>query len=55
VFDDAIQDNSGEVIYRNHGVQYLKLRWGRVVLDDINLDTQRVAEYDSRGVGSDPH
>jgi hypothetical protein len=55
VFDDAIQDDSGEVIYRNHGVQYLKLRWGRVILDDINLDTQRVAEYDARGVSSDPH
>jgi ketosteroid isomerase-like protein len=55
VFDDAIQDDPGEVIYRNHGVQYLKLRWGRVILDDINLDTQRVAEYDARGVSSDPH
>jgi ketosteroid isomerase-like protein len=47
VFDDALRDNSGDVVYRNHGVQYLRLRWGRVVLDEINLDTQRVADYDS--------
>jgi hypothetical protein len=46
VFDDALRDDSGEVIYSNHGVQYVQLRWGRMVLDEINLDTQRVAEYD---------
>jgi len=46
VFDDAFRDHSGQVIYRNHGVQYLQLRWGRVMLDEINLDTQRVADYD---------
>jgi hypothetical protein len=46
VFDDGFRDHSGQVIYRNHGVQYLQLRWGRVMLDEINLDTQRVADYD---------
>ena len=48
VFDDVLRDDSSEVIYRNHGVQYLQLRWGKVVLDEINLDTQRVADFDAR-------
>jgi hypothetical protein len=47
VFDDALRDESGRVIYSNHGVQYMRLRWGRVVLDEINVDTQRVADYDA--------
>ena len=47
VFDDALYDDSGTEMYANHGVQYLQLRWGRVVLDEINLDTQRVAELDA--------
>jgi ketosteroid isomerase-like protein len=29
--------------YRNDGMQYLRLRWGRVRLDQIYLDTQAVA------------
>jgi len=48
VFDDALHNDIGEVIYSNHGVQYLQLRWGRVILDEINLDTQRVADFDAR-------
>ena len=47
VFDDALRGGSGDVVYRNHGVQYLQLRWGRVVLDEISLDTQLVADYDA--------
>jgi ketosteroid isomerase-like protein len=45
VFDDSISDSNGREIYRNHGVQYLRLRWNRVVLDEINLDTQKVAAF----------
>jgi ketosteroid isomerase-like protein len=52
VFDDALHNDIGEVIYANHGVQYLQLRWGRVVLDEINLDTQRVADLDARSAQS---
>jgi ketosteroid isomerase-like protein len=47
VFDDALRDPSGQVVYANHGVQYMRLRWGKVVLDEVNLDTQRVAAYDA--------
>jgi hypothetical protein len=46
VFDDALHSGSGNVIYGNHGVQFVQLRWGRIVLDEIHLDTQRVAEFD---------
>jgi hypothetical protein len=52
VFDDSLRSDSGDVVYSNHGVQYLQLRWGRVVLDEINLDTQRVADYDAHIAGS---
>ena len=47
VFDDALHSPSGDVIYRNHGGQYLQLCWGRVLGDEINLDTQPVAGYDA--------
>jgi hypothetical protein len=52
VFNDALRSDSGDVVYSNHGVQYLQLRWGRVVLDEINLDTQLVADYDAFIAGS---
>jgi ketosteroid isomerase-like protein len=32
--------------YRNEGMQYVRLRWGRVRLDRIFLDTQAVADAD---------
>ena len=48
VFDDEICDTGGTVLYRNHGVQYAGLRWGRIAFDEINLDTQRVADLDTR-------
>lgn len=32
--------------YENEGMQYLRLRWGRVRLDRIFLDTQAVADAD---------
>ncbi len=46
IFDDAFRDPSGQVVYANHGVQYLRLRWGKVILDKVHLDTQQVAKYD---------
>lgn len=32
--------------YRNEGMQYAQLRWGRIYLDQIFLDTQAVADAD---------
>jgi ketosteroid isomerase-like protein len=39
-FADRIGDD-----YVNEGVQYVRLRWGRIVLDRIYLDTQAVARW----------
>jgi hypothetical protein len=47
IFDDALPDHSGQVVYVNHGVQYVRLRWGKVMFDEVNLDTQKVAAYDA--------
>lgn len=33
--------------YENDGMQYLRLRWGRVTEDRVHLDTQLVAELDA--------
>ena len=46
IFDDALRDPSGQVVYTNHGVQYVRLRWGKVILDEVNVGTQQVAKYD---------
>jgi ketosteroid isomerase-like protein len=47
IFDDSLRDRSGQIVYSNHGVQYVRLRWGKVTLDEVNLDTQKVASYDA--------
>jgi ketosteroid isomerase-like protein len=33
--------------YENHGMQYLRLSWGRVTEDRLHVDTARVAELDA--------
>lgn len=40
---DAIGDD-----YTNEGVQWLQLRWGKVVLDEVFLDTERISAWESR-------
>lgn len=46
-FTDTVPMPDGGSI-TNHGVQYLRLRWGRVVEDVLYLDTQTVAEACAR-------
>lgn len=46
LFDDAVQGAAGDVIYSNRGMQYLVTRWGRVIHDEVHLDTQKVAQLD---------
>jgi hypothetical protein len=53
VFEDSFNDPNGAIAYANQGVQYLQLRWGRVDLDQLVLDTQRVAVYERTQDGSD--
>jgi ketosteroid isomerase-like protein len=42
-FTDTVPMPDGSVV-TNHGVQFLRLRWGRIVEDTIYLDTQVVAD-----------
>jgi ketosteroid isomerase-like protein len=44
-FADRIEFANGNR-YENEGMQYLRLRWGRIRLDRIFLDTQAVADID---------
>jgi ketosteroid isomerase-like protein len=44
-FADRIALPNGDH-YHNEGMQYVRLRWGRVTLDRIFLDTQAVADID---------
>lgn len=46
-FADRIE-RPGGVHYENEGMQYLRLRWGRVLLDELFLDTQAVADLDAQ-------
>jgi ketosteroid isomerase-like protein len=44
-FSDRIALSGGGE-YRNEGMQYVRIRWGRVRLDRIFLDTQELAAAD---------
>jgi len=46
LFNDHLTTPEGETPYRNRGVLYLKMRWGKVVTQEAFLDTQRVAKLD---------
>jgi hypothetical protein len=49
-FDDRITLASREP-YENQGMQYLRMRWGRIELDRIFLDTQALAAADPELTG----
>jgi ketosteroid isomerase-like protein len=38
----------GTEIYANRVFEFLSLRWGRIVYQELYLDTQKVAEFDER-------
>lgn len=40
---DAIGDD-----YTNEGMQYLRMRWGKVLSDEVFLDTEKVAQLEQR-------
>ena len=44
-FVDRVGDPREGTPYINRGVCWVELRWGRVVLEEIYLDTQAVADY----------
>jgi ketosteroid isomerase-like protein len=45
-FDDTATAPSGEVVYENRAVIFLKGRWGKVVSEEVFEDTERVAALD---------
>jgi ketosteroid isomerase-like protein len=47
-FTDRFPMPAGGGEYVNHGMQYLRLSWGRVTEDRLHVDTARVAELDAR-------
>jgi hypothetical protein len=34
--------------YTNEGMQYLRMRWGKMVSDEIFVDTERIVAWESR-------
>jgi hypothetical protein len=34
--------------YTNEGIQYLQMRWGKMVNDEVFLDTERVLDWEKR-------
>jgi ketosteroid isomerase-like protein len=50
-FSDRIRSPNG-VTHVNHGIQYLRLSWGKVKADYLYLDTQTVAEAAEHAAGA---
>jgi ketosteroid isomerase-like protein len=46
-FRDAIGDD-----YRNEGVEWLRMRWGRVCSVNVYLDTERIDAWEGRRLSS---
>jgi hypothetical protein len=46
-FRDEIGDD-----YRNEGVEWLQMRWGRVCSVNVFLDTERIEAWESRRVST---
>jgi hypothetical protein len=40
-----LSDRIGEN-YANEGMQYLRMRWGKVISDEVFIDTEKVADLD---------
>jgi ketosteroid isomerase-like protein len=45
-FADEARSPAGEVLYTNRAVIVFRLRWGRIVHEEVYEDTQRVAAFD---------
>jgi ketosteroid isomerase-like protein len=35
-------------IYENEGMEYIRVRWGKIAEQRVYLDTERVADFDAR-------
>ena len=45
-FNDEARDPDGTVVYANRALIYARLRWGRIVDEEVYEDTQKVAAFD---------
>lgn len=45
-FTDQASGAGGEVVYRNRGVLFVKMRWGKITYGTVYEDTQKVAAFD---------
>lgn len=45
-FNDEARDAAGTVVYTNRALIYARLRWGRIVDEEVYEDTQKVAAFD---------
>ncbi len=45
-FTDAAIDASGRIVYENHAMIVGRIRWGKIVHQQVFEDTQRVARFD---------
>jgi ketosteroid isomerase-like protein len=45
-FTDRASGPDGRLVYENRGVIVLKLRWGKVIYEEANEDTERIAAFD---------
>ena len=34
--------------YRNEGMQYLRMRWGKMMADEVFIDTERIVAWEAR-------
>ena len=45
-FDDRATAPDGTIVYENRAMIFLKVRWGKVVSEEVFEDTERVAAFD---------
>jgi ketosteroid isomerase-like protein len=47
-FTDRIAVPDGGPDYQNEGMEYLRIRWGKIREQRVYLDTEKVADFDAR-------
>jgi ketosteroid isomerase-like protein len=45
-FDDAAHAPDGALVYENRAVIFLKIRWAKIVSEEVFEDTEKVAAFD---------
>jgi ketosteroid isomerase-like protein len=45
-FNDRARDPDGAIVYTNRALIFARIRWGRIVDEEVYEDTQKVADFD---------